>query len=182
MAVGSKALHYRPMASRIALLIALVMAQLGIGSMAQANEGPGYGGNADELTVTWLETPDVQAAGEGLGISGGGLELAVFGLGFRGKSEVSVSVGESTTLDTRVDQTGTLDATVPAQQVSDKAAPGTSVIVIGRAPSGAVRTLVGAVPPLPSGTSPADLVPFFALTGLVVALVIGVARRTKAPR
>lgn len=170
------------MATRIALLLLLVLGQLGIGSLAHAAEGPGYGGNADELTVTWEESPDVQAAGEGLGISGGGPELAVFGLGFRGKSEVSVSVGETGTLETRVDQTGTLEAVVPSVRASNTPEPGTSVIVIGRAPSGAIRTLVGAVPPLPSGTSPADLVPFAVLSGLVVVLVVGAVRRTKVIR
>jgi hypothetical protein len=106
-------------------------------------------------------------ASDRIELSGSPLLLDVFGLGFRGKSEVQVSVGTIDAVTTRVDTTGTLELSVGSAKLSEGPQPGTSVVVQGRAPSGAARTLVGAVPPLPSGTGPADLVPW--VVGAVLA-------------
>ena len=45
--------------------------------------------------------------------------------------------------------------------------PRTSVVALGRSPSGTSKTLVGSVPPRPNGTGPVDLVPWVELAALV---------------
>ena len=98
-----------------------------------------------------------------------GAGLRVGGVGFRGLSVVSVRVGSRPAFLARVDSTGTLVVTAPAA-AADAITAGTSVVALGRAPSGTSKTLVGSVPPRPSGTGPVDLVPWVvtaALVGLV---------------
>ena len=164
---------------------------------AGAAEGPGYGGKADKLDVSWSQETEVvtAAAADGapvpqsLDIAGGpdptllsagpaGPQLSVFGVGFRGKSDVNLRVGSGRPLDVRVDDAGTLEIEVPRSD-SAEAQPGTSVLAQGRGPSGATRTLVGAVPPLPSGTSPAQFVPWLAAIGLVVMAGFWVRARVR---
>jgi len=130
---------------------------------ALAQEGPGYGGTADELAVTWTEPDRVLAMGgpaASIELEASNLALDVFGLGFRSRSEVLVTVGTNNPVTTRVDPTGTLDLSVGLERLDAGPQPGTSVVVLGRAPAGTSRTLVGAVPPVPSGTGPADLIPW----------------------
>jgi MYXO-CTERM domain-containing protein len=151
---------------------------------AAATEGPGYGGTADELSVAWT-TSDVQVLAMGapgtsdLQIDGSPLSLELYGLGFRGRSEVSVSVGSSPAVTMRVDETGTLDLAVPVERLGAGPQPGTSVLVLGRAPSGTTRTLVGAVPPLPSGVGPAQIVPIGAAALALVGGAVAVRRRRR---
>lgn len=165
--------------------------------LAAEPEGPGYGGKADKLDVAWSEETEVvtASAAEKPGapvpqsidgpaavdptlLSAGmtGPQLTVFGVGFRGKSDVNLRVGGGQPLDVRVDDSGTLQIDVPRKD-SAAAQPGTSVLAQGRSPSGATRTLVGAVPPLPSGNSPAQFVPWVAGIGAVVFAGLWVRRR-----
>jgi len=149
---------------------ALVAGSVLVAPAALAQEGPGYGGTADELAVTWTEGEELLAMGEPgstIDLEGSNLALDVFGLGFRGRSEVVVTVGTNDPVTTRVDPTGTLELSVGLQQLDAGPQPGTSVVVLGRAPAGTSRTLVGAVPPVPSGTGPADLIPW--IVGLALA-------------
>lgn len=154
-------------------------------------EGPGYGGTADELAVSWVDLPVSHAAGRmgvrpligaGPRTEDGGpanpelletgdtqVGLAIMGVGFRGKSAVVVRVGESDPVDLRTDATGTLAVQVTG--VPARAAmPGMSVVAIGRSPSGTTRTLVGAVPPRPNGLAPSDLIPWLAAGAGLLAL------------
>lgn len=170
------------LACAAAVLTAAASAALGAPA-AHAAEGPGYGGNAGALSVTWTQSDEVLRAmgpAEQIQVEADGLSLDVFGLGFRGRSEVTVRVGTNPAVASRVDPTGTLDLSVGVQRLTEGPQPGTSVIVIGRAPSGTSRTLVGAVPPLPSGLGPADVVPWLAL-GMLAAAVAVRARRRPAP-
>lgn len=157
---------HRVGAATAALLTGSVM----LAPAALAQEGPGYGGTADGLAVTWTE-PDrlvaMGAPGTTVELSASNLALDVFGLGFRGRSEVVVTVGTNAPVTTRVDPTGTLDLSVGLEKLEAGPQPGTSVVVLGRAPAGTSRTLVGAVPPVPSGTGPADLIPW--IVGVVLA-------------
>lgn len=163
--------------------ILLVMAA----PVAHAEEGPGYGGTAHELAVVWQPIEQVNlAAGPTLAMADDtelirtdrlAAQLIVRGVGFRGRSEIELRVGAEDAEVLRVDESGTLEVEV-ATSTTDVAEPGTSVIAIGRAPSGAARTLVGAVPPLPSGLGPADLVPWVAATGVVLAAMVGWRRRS----
>jgi hypothetical protein len=135
-------------------------------------DGPGYGGTADRLSVTW------QAAvpgGDGLssgtlpstGRSQYGADLAVSGVGFRGRSEVEVRVGSGEPFVVRVDGTGTLRAAAPAAQ-GQVITTGVSVVATGRTPSGTSKTLIGSVPAPASGAGPVDLVPWLVALALVL--------------
>ena len=135
--------------------------------------------------MSWTEPEHLVAMGAPgttIELDPSGLALDVFGLGFRGRSEVVVTVGTNAPVTTRVDPTGTLDLSVDLEQLDAGPQPGTSVVVLGRAPAGTSRTLVGAVPPLPSGTGPADLVPWIVGAGLVGAGATAVRRRRVAAR
>lgn len=141
---------------------------------ATAVDGPGYGGTADGLAVSWTESDStLQAMGPdaAMELTADTLSLDVYGLGFRSRSEVTVAVGTSEPMVRRVDTTGTLDLSVGVTKLSEGPQPGTSVVVLGRAPAGSSRTLVGAVPPLPSGLGPADVIPW--LVGGALTVVAG---------
>jgi len=158
----------------------LVVTSMAVAPAAMAVEGPGYGGTADALAVTWTEsdsTLHAMGSEEVIQLTGDNLSLDVFGLGFRGRSEVTVAVGTSDPLTIRVDPTGTLDLSVAVTRLSVGPQPGTSVVVLGRAPAGSSRTLVGAVPPMPSGIGPADVIPW--LVGGLLAIVAGSAWRRR---
>ncbi len=145
-----------------------------------AQEGPGYGGTADELAVSWREPERIiamGAPGTSIDLVASGLALDVFGLGFRGRSEVVVTVGTNDPVTARVDPTGTLDLAVGLEDLDAGPQPGTSVVVLGRAPAGTSRTLVGAVPPIPSGTGPADLIPWIVGVALAGAGATALRRR-----
>lgn len=147
---------------------------------ALAVDGPGYGGTADGLSVSWTEsdtTLHAMGPGEAVQLTPDTLSLDVYGLGFRGRSEVTVAVGTSEPLVSRVDPTGTLDLSVRVTKLSEGPQPGTSVVVLGRAPGGSSRTLVGAVPPLPSGLGPADVIPW--LVGGALTVVAGTQWRRR---
>lgn len=137
------------------LLAAAVLGAAVAPSPAQA-DGPGYGGNADALTVRW------QSAAEPAG-------LTVNALGFRGGAPVRVRVGSADERTVTADPTGAVHLVVPrdagppttvaASTGAPAVGPGTSVLVAGYTPAGELRTLVGAVPPVATGTGAAQLVP-----------------------
>ena len=105
-----------------------VLALLAPGGSALAQEGPGYGGTADELSVEWVQQEEAMlamGASDRIELSGSPLLLDVFGLGFRGKSEVLVTVGSSNEVATRVDTTGTLELSVGAAELTEGPQPGT---------------------------------------------------------
>ncbi|MFI0431553.1 MAG: hypothetical protein ACH36H_00255 [Candidatus Nanopelagicales bacterium] len=152
-------------------------------------EGPGYGGNAGDLSVTWTDPgtavvaapfdPPVVPPGGGpsqdpdrVGVVQGP-NLTIVGLGFRQLTKIKVQVGEVADLERKTDTTGTLEVTVPAAR-TEGVPPGASVLAVGLSPSGTTRTLVGSVPPKPSGLAPSTFVPWvvgaFAVIGAAVAL------------
>lgn len=175
------------------LVAALVlMLTLGMPAIAHAEQGPGYGGDADSLDVTWKEPKDkAMAAGpppvpsgesgsadlpdpERMAMSAESASLRVDGVGFRGKSEVVIQFGSEDPIAVRADQTGTVVADFPA---TDAAAPGTTVVAIGRSPSGATRTLVGSVPPLPHGVDLMGLVPWLIAAPVALIALAALGRR-----
>lgn len=185
----------------VAAMIGLAIATSAAPAIAAgSSEGPGYGGKADKLDVAWSQDSQVVTASAAdkpgapvpqsldgaagmdptlLSAGAAGPQLTVFGVGFRGKSDVNLRVGAGRPLDVRVDDVGTLQIDVPRSD-STEAQPGTSVLAQGRSPSGATRTLVGAVPPLPSGTSPAQFVPWMAGIGAVIFAGLWVRRRVSS--
>jgi len=107
-------------------------------------------------------------------VQGSGLHVG--GVGFRGLSTVTVRVGSQPVFLARVDATGTLSVSAPPS-AADAISAGTSVVALGRSPSGTSKTLVGSVPPRPNGTGPVDLVPWVALAVLVALVGRWLVRR-----
>nr|BFE73318.1 hypothetical protein GCM10020092_066190 [Actinoplanes digitatis] len=124
------------------------------GPGAALADGPGYGGTADALTVQWRPHA---AAGDG---------LAVYALGFKGGSPVNLRVGAAAERTVVADAAGALRVLVVSAAATPAPAPtpdttvlpvtdgstdrlssGTSVLAVGTTPAGAMRTLVGSVPP-----------------------------------
>jgi hypothetical protein len=158
------------------LLCGMVAVLAVLPAPAVAEDGPGYGGTADEVTVQWRADADHT---EG---------LAVYAVGFRGGSSVVLRVGSAPDRTVHADAAGTLrvlvvsvadlaDAKPVAGMVvvpidagtADRLAPGVSVQAIGPDPAGGIRTLVGTVPPPPAGNGLHDVAPWVA----VVALLAG---------
>ena len=144
-------------------------------------DGPGYGGTADKLAVSWVTGASAQAADASP--SAASRTLHISGVGFRNLSTVSLRVSSNSTLTTTVDAAGTLSAAVQLP-ANGPTLTGTSVVASGRAPSGTSLTLVGSVPPVPAGMSPAQVVPWVAaLLGLGLLgyrVARGKVRRTRA--
>lgn len=158
-----------------------------------AAEGPGYGGDAGGLNVTW-KTPKNQAAGPPsvpgdsnenapadptkVGFVPDGAQLQVAGIGFRGLSAVNIQFGNQEPQPVRADTTGSVSANFLATSAES---PGTTVVAVGRGPSGAIRTLVGSVPPLPHGPNPMGIIPWLLIIPLIGLAILGTAGR-RAPR
>jgi hypothetical protein len=159
------------------------------GTPARAAEGPGYGGTADSLTVQWRT-------------SGRARSLAVYAVGFRGGSPVLLRVGAAAERTVRADPTGAVRVLVVGaggppvappvgmvlmslDQAATGLSAGVSVQALGQTRGLSTRSLVGAVPPRPTGHGPQDLVPWLAAGG-VLAFAVGVLRRrpdrSAAPR
>lgn len=170
---------------------------LGAPGIAHADQGPGYGGDADGLEVTWkepkskamaAEPPPVPSGGDGgstptadperLAMEAADVTLQVDGIGFRGLSEVAIQFGSEPPTVVRADQTGTMAASFPATEAAD---PGTTVVAVGRSPSGATRTLVGSVPPLAFGTDLMGLVPWLVAIPVVLIAIAALMRRRPRP-
>lgn len=153
-------------------------------------EAPGYGGNADQLSVSWVEpsAASPNAAPAGIWLGGGvrsagaliiadeqpqmtpdRLNLRINGLGFRAKSGVSIRIGDGAPVTTRSDTAGSVDLTIDPHLLGG-AEPGLSVIAIGRARSGMAVTLYGSVPPEPAGTGIMTVVPWATLAIAVGSL------------
>ncbi|WP_433795228.1 hypothetical protein [Actinoplanes sp. CA-252034] len=180
------------------LAVAAVVLGTGVAPLPASADGPGYGGNADALTVIW----EINAQRRG---------LAVYAVGFRGGSSVRVRVGSDPERTVIADPYGAVDllfiaaiatstskvkgtwklaaATTPlaattqtggATTLADgstdggtsavTAATGASVLVSGHTPAGELRTLIGAVPPEMTDRGAAELIPWVvALAGSLLA-------------
>ena len=160
-----------------ALLAAAVFGAVGSGGAALA-DGPGYGGTADTLTVQWQSPAGASAEG-----------LAVYALGFRGGSPVSLRVGSAPTTTVKADLSGAVRVLVVGGSVTTSApatdttvlpveyvaggrfAAGMVVSAVGQTPAGVIRSLVGAIPPAEAGAGAQDVVQW----GAAVALLGGAA-------
>lgn len=173
----------RTPASRLAkagLAVATVVLGTGLVPLPASADGPGYGGNADALTVIW----EINAQRRG---------LAVYAVGFRGGSSVRVQIGSDAERTVVADPYGAVDLLFIAKLASTSkvkstwklasavtpladgaselsAATGASVLVSGHTPAGELRTLVGAVPPEMTDRGATELVPWVAaLAGSLLA-------------
>ncbi|GIJ46574.1 hypothetical protein Val02_34600 [Virgisporangium aliadipatigenens] len=131
---------------------------------------------------TTSSTPQKHATGSGdlrIAWTADNSRLEIIGIGFRGKSPASVKVGDEPWISLHADENGTVRIEAPVTTAA-AGKPGASVIIDGRAPSGASRKLFAAVPPKASSRGLIELMPWYAgivLTGVVVAGAIG--RRQK---
>jgi hypothetical protein len=148
------------LASALILAAALLVAGLAVlrGGGAQTKAGAV---GADELSVTWT--------------SDGGV-LSVRGGGFRPHSVATVRVGSQAAVQAQIDATGAvrLDVTLNAAIAG---LAGTSVIVTGKAPYGATRTLVAASPPKLAGHGPVDAAPWLIGAALVISVLAAILGR-----
>lgn len=171
-------------------------------------DGPGYGGDAGQLAVSWEPAPaDVPApeapadpaptamsvggSARGVGaavlipaadpqLENDALALLVRGLGFRGKSAVEVRIGSSAAVVTRADTAGALAVALDPSQLG-AAQPGVSVMAVGRNQSGTEVTLFGSVPPVADGSGPMSLVPWAAGAVTLLGLALWTRRRHHRP-
>ncbi|MCU0278485.1 MAG: hypothetical protein MUF33_03370 [Candidatus Nanopelagicales bacterium] len=179
----------------------MLLLTLGMPAVAHAEQGPGYGGDADGLEVSWKTNENQALAAapppvptdtesgassqpaqdpERIATAADAAQLQIDGIGFRGLSEVQIQFGSAQPVAVRADQTGTITADFPATGAAD---PGTTVVAIGRGPSGATRTLVGSIPPLPHGTNLMGLVPWVLVVPVVLLAVAGmIGRRPRRVR
>jgi hypothetical protein len=165
---------------------------------ASAEEGPGYGGSADALSVSWVEPSDqdpataetvVELGGQGAAViirsnaqptlESDRLQLQVNGLGFRARSQVVIRVGGSAPVSSRSDTAGSLNVAIDPALVGGTQ-PGLSVVAIGRGPSGTAVTLYGSVPPEPAGSGPMLLVPWLVLAVILAGTAIWLRGRHAA--
>lgn len=172
----------------------ILLLSLGTPGVAYSDQGPGYGGNADGLEVSWDKKPQDKALAaapppvpsdtnsrdsgpirdpQRIALEGDSASLRIDGVGFRGLSEVAIQFGSQDPVAVRADTTGTVAATFPG---TDAAAPGTTVVAIGRGPSGATRTLVGSVPPLPNGVNLMGFVPWVVALPIILLATVGMLR------
>ncbi len=166
-----------PILRRTSPVLALAAGAALLLPLAQAHaDGPGYGGNADKLSVQWSTAGSVSAAGVTF-TAPGTPTLVISGLGFRSGSPVVVQVGDHGSANSRSDEVGELRVSVEASTEAN--APGTSVLATGRAPSGTTRVLVGAIPPRPRGVGPMDVVPWLVGGGLLAWAATTMLRRRR---
>jgi hypothetical protein len=132
-----------------------------------AAEGPGYGGKADKLV---LKRKDKQ---QGKGSDSAG-ELAVFGVGFRGGSKITLRIGSGEDKAAVADESGALRVLV-----NGSAHAGTTIVAVGQTPSGSAWTLVGSVPSEEAASGPQDFTSWI-IAGLgALALAGGFAARLR---
>lgn len=189
--VLSRATGLRAVAAAFVLLAASPV------SAAHAVEGPGYGGTADALTVSWVDpgdAPDTEAVvalGGGRGsavivrstsqptLEPDRMRLQVNGLGFRAKSNVVIRVGDAAPVSSRSDTAGSLNVAIDPALIGGTQ-PGLSVVAIGRTPSGTAVALYGSVPPAPAGAGPMSVVPWIVLSAALAGLAVWLRRRHTA--
>jgi len=136
-------------------LVAVVLA-LPVGE----SEPPTHAGAGTGLSVAWVDRAS---------------RIEVVAIGFRSRSAVEVRVGDQVLTGIRADEVGVISLQVPLDAAgTDKS--GASVLVTGRAPSGAARALAGAVPPRPAGHGPVDVTPW-SLLAVAIAVGVGWYRR-----
>ena len=167
------------MCVRAGAALALATSAVAVPAVAWA-DGPGYGGTADQLQITWVTSSSseasahVGAASSNDVISTNAEEMKISGGGFRGESFVNIQIGSTKIQTRRSDMSGTLDMVVRSTPDDQ---PGMSVVAIGTSPGGTRRTLVGAIPPKPSGVGPGQIVPWLGLATICGAVGTYVWRR-----
>jgi hypothetical protein len=95
------------------LSVAAVVLGVGLAPLPAGADGPGYGGNADALTVLW----EINSQRRG---------LAVYAVGFRGGSAVRVRVGSEAERTVTADPYGAVDLLFTSAAAATSASAGTA--------------------------------------------------------
>jgi hypothetical protein len=154
--------HRRVIGLAAALVVAAGLLMVGFAVVpGAAAKRTAHAAGANGLSVGW-------------GAVAGSLEITA--TGFRPASDALVSVGSIVPSPVQTDALGTVHLVV-ALDPSAAGLPGTSVVVTGKAPSGATKTLVTAAPPTATVRGAADLMPWWAGAALLVVAVAAVPGR-----
>ena len=141
---------------RVTFLAAvLALATVLLAVPVKDSKAPSHGDSGSDVTVAWVS---------------GASRVEIIADGFRGRSAVEVRVGSQSRTQARADGAGVLRLQVALDEAVVGRA-GISVTVVGRAPSGSARALIGAVPPRAGGTGPVDLMPWSVGAALVAVAV-----------
>lgn len=127
---------------------------------------PGAGGvgqthGAGTLKVNWVANAS---------------RLELIAEGFRPRSTADVKIADLAVTTTRADRTGAIHLEVPVD-IASAGKPGASVIIYGKGPTGASRTLFAAVPPVASGRGPLDWLPWSLAAFVLVIIVLALLGR-----
>jgi len=149
-------------------LVSLVAMVLGLGVAALlAHPAPAGAASAqagmDTLVLTWID---------------GGERLQVDGFAYRPKAIVAIRLGSEPIQQARADATGRVEVAVP-QALIAAGQSGASIIVMGRAASGASRVLISAVPPRAAARGPVDALPWSVAVVAIAGIGLGVLRRRR---
>ncbi|HWS31440.1 MAG TPA: hypothetical protein VN408_01715 [Actinoplanes sp.] len=154
---------------RVAAVVLLAMALSCAMLLPAGPAGAAVGG--DRLVLNW---------------EGNGDRLRVVGAGYRARDIIEVRVGNSPIEQTRGDENGRIEITVPETLLA-AGQSGSSIVLSGRSVSGTSRVLISAVPPKSAAHGPADFLPWAVGAGAIVTLLGGLWLRrrdtvTAAPR
>jgi hypothetical protein len=151
----------RKLISLVALALGLCVAALLV-HPASARAATAQAG-LDKLVLTWID---------------GGEQLQVDGFAYRPKAIVEIRLGSEPIQQVRADATGQVEVAVP-QALIAAGQSGASIIVTGRAASGASRVLISAVPPRAAARGPVDALPWSVAVVAIAGIGLGMLRRRR---
>jgi len=118
----------------------------------------------DKLVMTWIE---------------GGAQLRVDGFAYRPRGLVDVRLGGSPLQQTRSDDNGRIQVTVPRELIA-AGQSGASIVVAGRSAAGTSRVMISAVPPRAAARGPVDVLPWSVCAVAVAGLALGALYRRRS--
>ncbi|RSM43074.1 hypothetical protein DMB66_53870 [Actinoplanes sp. ATCC 53533] len=151
----------RKLLSLVAMALGLCVASL-LAHPAPAGAAATQAG-MDKLVLTWVD---------------GGERLQVGGYAYRPKAIVEIRLGSEPIQQVRADATGRVEVAVP-QALIAAGQSGASIIVMGRAASGASRVLISAVPPRAAARGPVDALPWSVAVVAIAGIGLGMLRRRR---
>ncbi|GIE75466.1 hypothetical protein Aph02nite_14160 [Actinoplanes philippinensis] len=152
-------------ARRAVTVLMIVLAICGTALTLDAKPA-GAAASSDRLVLTWAED---------------GNRLQVTGVGYRARDLVEVRLGSNPIQQTRGDDNGRIEVSVP-ETLLGAGMSGASIVLAGRSVSGTSRILISAIPPRAAARGPVDLLPWALGAVALAALPLGLwlRRRTRA--
>ncbi|MEU4158283.1 hypothetical protein [Actinoplanes sp. NPDC026670] len=124
----------------------------------------GAAASSDRLVLNWAED---------------GNRLVVSGVGYRARDLVEVRLGSNPIQQTRGDDNGRIEVSVP-QTLLTAGMSGASIVLAGRSVSGTSRILISAIPPRAAARGPVDLLPWGLGALALAALPLGLWLRRRS--